>query len=172
MRWQRSSACRSICGLKSMSWMTTVSAPVKFKPWPPALVDSKHANIEVSLLNVSTIVCRSDTWVLLLEESLSNQSKKYWVKWTGISDKILAHLYSKPVKEANSIFSERMSLARVKRHCSQIREYSDREYNTIFFYKWEYNIILSQRSGTLALDPRMHINYDLQPKEQQTSDSF
>lgn len=47
-----------------MSWMTTVSAPVKFKPWPPALVESKHAKIEVSLLKASTIACLSVTWVL------------------------------------------------------------------------------------------------------------
>lgn len=67
IRWQRSSACLSICGLKSMSWITTVSAPVKFKPWPPALVESKHANIEVSLLNVSTIVCLSATCVLAIK---------------------------------------------------------------------------------------------------------
>lgn len=64
IRWQRSSACRSIWGLKSMSCIMTVSAPVKFKPWPPALVDSRHANIEESLLKVSTIVCLSVTWVL------------------------------------------------------------------------------------------------------------
>lgn len=68
IRWQRSSACLSICGLKSMSWITTVSAPVKFKPCPPALVESKHANIEVSLLNVSTIVCLSATCVLAIKE--------------------------------------------------------------------------------------------------------
>ena len=43
-RWHRSSACRSICGLKSQSWMITVSAEVRFKPCPPARVERRNAN--------------------------------------------------------------------------------------------------------------------------------
>ena len=47
-----------------MSCIMTVSAPIRFSPWPPALVESKHANMERSLLKVSTIVCLSVTGVL------------------------------------------------------------------------------------------------------------
>lgn len=43
-RWQRSSAWRSIWGLKSTSCKMTVSARVKFKPCPPARVLSRNAN--------------------------------------------------------------------------------------------------------------------------------
>jgi hypothetical protein len=51
-----------------MSCIITVSAPIKFRPWPPALVESKHANIDRSLLKVSTIVCLSVTGVLKQKE--------------------------------------------------------------------------------------------------------
>lgn len=35
IRWARAAACRSFCGLKSLSTNMTVSADIKFKPWPP-----------------------------------------------------------------------------------------------------------------------------------------
>lgn len=52
-----------------MSCIMTVSAPIRFSPCPPALVESKHANIERSLLKVSTIVCLSVTGVLVGEKA-------------------------------------------------------------------------------------------------------
>ena len=57
--WHLSSACRSICGLKSQSWMITVSAPVRLSPWPPARVLNKKQKIsEPGLLYASQICCR------------------------------------------------------------------------------------------------------------------
>ena len=42
--------CLSVCGLKSQSWMRTVSAPTRFRPWPPARVDSRNAKMLLSWL--------------------------------------------------------------------------------------------------------------------------
>lgn len=47
---QRTSAWRSIAGLKSTSCRMTVSAPVRLRPWPPARVLSSIANTPLSAL--------------------------------------------------------------------------------------------------------------------------
>ena len=57
IRWDRSSACLSLYGLKSISCIMTVSADVRLIPNPPALVDSRNMNISGSVLNVSINSC-------------------------------------------------------------------------------------------------------------------
>jgi hypothetical protein len=42
--------CLSVCGLKSQSWMSTVSAPTRLRPCPPARVDSRNAKMLLSWL--------------------------------------------------------------------------------------------------------------------------
>ncbi len=39
----------------------TVSAPVRFRPWPPARVESRKANTSSLLLNRSTVARRVST---------------------------------------------------------------------------------------------------------------
>mmetsp|Transcript_28948 Transcript_28948/g.46689 ORF Transcript_28948/g.46689 Transcript_28948/m.46689 type:complete len:207 (+) Transcript_28948:168-788(+) len=59
IRWHLSSACLSIVGLKSKSWIITVSALVRLIPIPPARVLSKKTFTEWSPLKVSTSFCLS-----------------------------------------------------------------------------------------------------------------
>ena len=57
IRWQRSSACLSIEGLKSLSWMITVSAPVRLRPSPPERVvrrNTLESEIIIIIINEST----------------------------------------------------------------------------------------------------------------------
>jgi len=64
MRWQRSIACRSAAGLKSESWMMTVSAEVRLMPRPPARVVTSSTGMSVPLSLYSSIMyCRSPTSV-------------------------------------------------------------------------------------------------------------
>mmetsp|Transcript_4235 Transcript_4235/g.13233 ORF Transcript_4235/g.13233 Transcript_4235/m.13233 type:complete len:387 (-) Transcript_4235:355-1515(-) len=60
MRCARSSAWRSTSGLKSTSWITTVSAPVRLMPSPPARVESRNRSVDdVPSLNAETMAWRS-----------------------------------------------------------------------------------------------------------------
>lgn len=49
IRWQRDAAWTSFWGLKSESMKITVSADIKFKPIPPALVDNKKQKLSEEL---------------------------------------------------------------------------------------------------------------------------
>lgn len=83
IRWQRSSACKSLKGLKSRSCIMQVSAAVRLMPMPPALVDSKKIGIESSLLNLSMRFCRSfmSVWPSRRRKLLySNDSRKHPIK--------------------------------------------------------------------------------------------
>ena len=82
IRWQRSSACKSLKGLKSRSCIMQVSAAVRLMPIPPALVDSKKIGIESSLLNLSIRFCRSLISVCpsRRRKLYSNDSRKHPIK--------------------------------------------------------------------------------------------
>eukprot|EP00964_Phaeocystis_antarctica_P062400 scaffold37385_cov44-Phaeocystis_antarctica.AAC.4 len=59
MRCARSMACLSAAGLKSTSWMMTVSAAVRLMPSPPARVVSRKTPMVASALKASIRRCRS-----------------------------------------------------------------------------------------------------------------
>merc|ERR1719341_703084 len=51
-------ACRSVAGFQSMSYKTSLLAPIRFSPVPPALELSRNTRMsEVMLLNLSTMPC-------------------------------------------------------------------------------------------------------------------
>ena len=90
---QRSSAWRSLNGLKSRSCRIATSAAVKFRPIPPARVESKNTGIEESLVNVSNKSCRSLTGVLPM-------------KWRGHGGELIAahatNSYSKNMRSTET----------------------------------------------------------------------
>lgn len=86
-RWHRSSACLSLCGLKSMSWKMTVLADVKLIPWPPERVVSKKMKTSGSLLNLSINFC---LWWQNVQDAFQEtivpkkgEKDKFCTKWKG-----------------------------------------------------------------------------------------
>jgi len=80
-RWHLSSACLSLYGLKSISWIMTIFAAVRLIPSPPALVDNRKMNIELSVENLSISSCLK-TRVLQFSTSCKRHAKLLYIDKT------------------------------------------------------------------------------------------
>jgi hypothetical protein len=84
--WHLSSACLSIWGLKSTSWRITVSAPVRFSPWPHTGDQAIPGLIGDTTFNSFIHVCTEE-----LAAECSRPSSPD-LSWAGIWHAAIVHL--------------------------------------------------------------------------------